>query len=57
MTDLVSIVEKRAHDAWKTVEGPNYDAIIRDVATENNVTEDELRAQCRKRWASEAGMG
>lgn len=50
MTDPVTIVEQRGAAANKTVEGADYQKIVREVAEENGLTYEELRSQCLDRW-------
>lgn len=43
MTDLLAEIERRAAEAYQTVYGPDYKAIITDVAEEAKVSYRELR--------------
>lgn len=53
MTDLLSEIERRAADAYQTVFGPDYKAIISDVAEEAKVPYRELR----QAWLDSSVMG
>lgn len=53
MTDPVAEVEKRGQEANKTVQGPDYKQIVRDVAAEHGITYETLRGQCLDRWTME----
>jgi len=43
MTELIAEIERRAEAAMLTVQGPDYQAILDDVAEENGVDLTKLR--------------
>ncbi len=43
MTDLIAEIERRAEAVKNTPQGPDYQAILDDVAAENGVDITELR--------------
>ncbi len=43
MTELLEEIERRAEAAKNTPQGPDYQAILDDVAAENDVPIDDLR--------------
>lgn len=55
MQDLIAEIERRAEQAYKTPQGPDYRAIVEDVADSANVDVQELREACLKAWT--VGVG